>query len=178
MLYAGVDEGESRDFHVHDCHAVLACPARGPSEGYVAPVGRGARTRGSTAGDGVQPRDDNHVATEVGPAAGKMMSENGSVYQSQHCEERGVDSGLESVPGGVGARDEIGQEGVGKEVEVDESPGRKRSCDETCVPQTWSGREERQDQWDYPRLEVDGCLGQGRCERFQKRGCSPVCCGH
>lgn len=82
MPHAGVDEGKSRDFRVHDCRAVLAGPVRGPSEDYVGLVGQGARTRGETAGGGVQPRDDNHVATEVGPAAGKMMSVNGSVYQS------------------------------------------------------------------------------------------------
>lgn len=178
MPYAGVDEGESRDFHVHDCHAASACPARGPSEDYVALVGRGERTRGSTAGDGVRPRDDNHVATEVDPAAGKMMSVNGSVCRSQRCEEGGVDSELESVSGGVGAQDEIGQEGAGRGVEVGGSPGQKRSCDETCAPQTWCGREECRAQWDYRRLGLDGRLGQGRRERFQKHECSPVCCGH
>lgn len=88
-----------------------------------------------------------------------------------------MDSGPESVLGGVGVRDEIGQEGAGKGVEVGESPGQKRSCDETCALQTGYGKEERQDRWDYPRLELDGRLDQGRRERFQKRECSPVCCG-
>lgn len=141
MPHAGVDEGKSRDFRVHDCRAVLTCPARGLSEDCVGPVGREARIRGETAGSGVQPRDDNHVATEVGPAVGKMMSVNGSVYQRKHCEEVGVDSGPESVLGGVGVRDEIGQEGAGKGVEVGESPGQRRSCDETCALQTGYGKD-------------------------------------
>lgn len=104
--YAAVDEGESRDFHVHDCHVVLACPARGPSADYVVPVDRGAWIQGGTAGDGIYPRDDNRVGMEGGPAVEKMMSVNGSAHPSQRCEEGGADSGPESVLGGVGVRDE------------------------------------------------------------------------
>lgn len=74
MSYAAVDEGEGRDFHVHDYRVVLACPARGPSEGCVAPVVRGARIRRGTAGDEICPRYDNHVGMEVVPVVGKMTN--------------------------------------------------------------------------------------------------------